>query len=363
MNSQATFSIGNRILGENYPAFIVAEVSANHRQDLNLALEMIRSAKACGADAVKFQTYTPDTMTLDLRTEHFMIEHPKWGGQTLHSLYESAYTPWEWFPELQKTARECDIIFFSTAFDPTSIDFLEELEVPVHKIASFELTDIPLISYAAGTGKPLIMSTGMASEEEIEDAVKAALDGGAPEILLLKCVSSYPAELSDMNLRAITRMRDKYGCCIGFSDHSRGNTASVAAVSLGAVFIEKHFILDKSVETPDSFFSIDPDELKDLVETVRDLKQGLGNDDSSRLEQERDSNIFRRSLFVVEDVKAGEIFTKHNIRSIRPGSGLKPKYLPEIIGQKATCDIAKGTPLAWNLVRKLPDGVHAGESS
>lgn len=346
------FNIGQNKLGEKHPVFIVAEISANHGQDFDMAIEMIRSAKACGADAVKFQTYTPDTMTLDLKTEPFMIYHHKWGGKSLYDLYKKAYTPWEWFPALKEECIKNDIIFFSTAFDVTSVDFLESLDVPVHKIASFELTDISLIKYMAKTGKPLIISTGMANEDEINEAVKAARDAEVKELMLLKCVSSYPTDPKDMNLRSIRALKEHYKCCVGFSDHTLGTTVPIAATTLGVMFIEKHFILDKSKETPDSFFSINPKELKDLVSNVRMIEECLGDEDVVINKQEKDSVNFRRSLFIVEDVRKGEMLTEKNVRSIRPGQGLKPKYYNDVVGKVACQDIKKGTPLDWSLIQK-----------
>ena len=332
--------------------FIAAEISANHGQKLSRAIKMIRAAKACGADAVKFQTYTPDTMTIDVRNKHFTIVHPKWGGQTLYQLYQKAFTPWNWFKKLKQVASDEGIAFFSTAFDRTSVDFLEDLGVFCHKIASFELVDIPLIEYMAKTRKPLILSTGMATLREIGEAVTAAKKAGASDITLLKCVSSYPAESKQMNLRSIQDMQKKFKLPVGLSDHTLGIAPSIAAVSLGATFIEKHFTLSRSVKTPDSFFSIEPSELKDLVHNVRLVEQSLGRVHYGLTRDEAKSLIFRRSLFVVRDMDAGEQFTSENVRSIRPSSGLMPKHLSSVLGRKATRRLTRGTPLSFNLVSK-----------
>ncbi|RKY25163.1 MAG: pseudaminic acid synthase, partial [Planctomycetota bacterium] len=306
---------------QNLSVLVFAEVSANHNQSFDTAVELINKAKECGADAVKFQAYTPETLTIDCDNEYFQIEHPEWGGQTLYELYKKAYTPWEWLGKLKKVADEVGIIFLCTAFDKTSVDLLEGLDICAHKISSFELVDLPLIEYVAKTGKPLIMSTGMADLSEIAEAVDTARKAGAEEISLLKCVSSYPANPEDMNLRTIPDMKERFGCPVGFSDHSMGIGASVCAVALGAAIIEKHFTLSRKIETPDSFFSIEPQELKELVENIRIAEKALGKVHYGLTEDERKSRTFRRSLFVVEDVKKGEVFTNSNIKSIRPANG------------------------------------------
>ncbi|MBW7989191.1 MAG: pseudaminic acid synthase [Planctomycetes bacterium] len=324
---------------------IVAEISANHRQDFDCAVEMIRAAKDCGANAVKFQAYTADTMTINSDKDCFVIDHPEWGGQTLYELYKKAYTPWEWFPELKKLADDLGLIFLCSAFDPSSIDMLEKLDICAHKIASFELVDLPLIEYAAQTGKPLIISTGMGSIEEIQDAVDAAKSAGAKEVILLKCVSGYPAKPEEMNLATIPNMRERFNCPVGLSDHSLGIVAAVSSVAFGACVIEKHFTLSRDDKTPDSFFSIEPQELRQLVEEVRIAKKAVGKIHYGLTDDERNSSVFRRSLFVVKDVKAGEKVTSENIRSIRPGHGLAPKYQKEIIGKRFLKDIPMGTPL------------------
>ncbi|MBL8013213.1 MAG: pseudaminic acid synthase [Candidatus Omnitrophica bacterium] len=330
--------------------FIIAEVSANHGQDFKTAVRMIHEAKRCGADAVKFQTYTPDTITLNSNKPCFQISHSKWRGQTLYGLYQKAYTPWEWFKDLKKEADKAGIIFFSAAFDPTAVDLLEDLDVPIHKVASFELNDLPLIAYMAKTRKPVIMSTGMATVSEIEEAVTTAKRAGASEVVLLRCVSSYPAQPKDMNLRTILDLKKRFKCTVGLSDHSMGATAAIAAVSLGAQVVEKHFILDKKTETPDSFFSINPKDLADLVEQVRITEEMMGGASYELSVEEKKNRMFRRSLFAVKDIAKGEELTPENVRSIRPANGLSPKYLTGILGRKAKISISYGTPLKQSFI-------------
>jgi len=343
-------SINSQADRDNKPALVIAEISANHGGSFDKAIALIKAAKECGADAVKFQAYTAETMTINVDNKYFQIEHPKWGGQTLYELYQKACTPWAWFGELKKTADDAGIEFLCTAFDKTSVDMLEELNIKTHKIASFELVDLPLIEYVAKTKKPLIMSTGMSSVCEIQDAVSVARKAGATDITLLKCISSYPAEPEDMNLVTIPHMKALFDCPVGFSDHSLGIGASVCAVTLGAAVIEKHFILSREEETPDSFFSIVPKELRMLVENVRIVEKAVGEISYGAGEREEKNRIFRRSLFVVEDIKAGDKFSATNIRCIRPGYGLSPKYLPEILGRTAKRNVKKGTPLGWELI-------------
>ena len=330
--------------------FIVAEISANHGQSFNRAVALIKKAKECGVDAVKFQCYTPDTLTINCDNKYFRIKHPKWGGQTLYQLYQKAYTPWNWFKKLKKIAESLGLIFFATAFDKTAIDFLEELDVPIHKIASFELVDLPLIEYIAKTKKPLILSTGMATLEEIKEAVDTAKKSGAKDIILLKCVSSYPARPDQMNLRTIPDMAKKLNLPVGLSDHTLGIATSIAGVCLGAKLIEKHFCLSRKIKTPDSFFSLEPEELKSLVENIRIAETSLGKIHYGLTEDEKKSRVFRRSLFVVKDIKKGEIFSQENIKSIRPADGLRPKYLKFILGKRAKRDIKRGSPLGWKLI-------------
>lgn len=336
---------------EKDKCLIAAEISANHAQRLDRAVAMIRKAAACGADAVKFQAYTPDTLTIDSAAKYFMIKHPRWGGQTLYKLYKKAYTPWKWFPRLKKEAEKCGLVFFATAYDRTSVDFLEDIGVPFHKIASFELVDTPLIEYAAGKKKPLILSTGMASLEEIRGAVSAAKRGGAAEIVLLKCVSSYPADPAEMNLRTMADMKKKFGVPVGISDHTIGTGVPVAAVALGAAMIEKHFTLSRSFKTADSFFSSEPEELKTLVSDVRAVEKALGSAKYGAMPSEKSNLMFRRSLFVVEDVKKGDKLDNRNVRSIRPADGLQPKCMPSVLGRRALRDMKAGTPLKKGMFR------------
>lgn len=331
-------------------SFIIAEISANHGQNFKKAVSMIKKAKECGADAVKFQTYTPDTLTINCRKKNFIIKHPDWGGQSLYDLYKKACTPWDWFAKLKKVADEEGIIFFSTAFDSTSVDLLESIKVPVHKVASFELVDIPLIEYMGRTQKPIIMSTGMATLPEIKEAVRTAKAAGAKNIMLLKCVSGYPAKPEEMNLRTIPDMIDKFKVPVGLSDHTMGTEVSVAAVSLGACIVEKHFTLSRKSKTPDSFFSLEPSEFKMLVENVRVVETALGKTHYGLTPDQKRSQVFRRSLFVVKDVEKGEIFTGENVRSIRPSAGLHPRQLEKILGRRAKKNIKKGMPLKSDCV-------------
>ena len=330
--------------------FIVAEISANHGQDFNRAVALIKKAKECGADAVKFQTYTPDTLTIDVNNKYFRIKHPKWKGQTLYQLYKKAYAPWSWFKKLKKIADDLGIIFFSTAFDKTSIDFLEELRVPFHKIASFELVDLPLIEYAAKTKKPLILSTGMATLSEIKEAVDTAERAGSQQIVLLKCVSSYPAKPQEMNLKTIAHMQKLFACPVGLSDHTLGIAVSIAAVCLGACLIEKHFTLSRRIETADNFFSIEPKELSELKQSIIIVERALGRVRYRLTDEEKKTKIFRRSLFTVRDIKKGELLTEDNVKSIRPADGLKPKYLEMILRRKAKVKIKRGMPLRRDLI-------------
>jgi len=344
------YNLQNSMKRNNHSVFIIAEISANHGQCLEKAIALTKAAKECGADAVKFQAYTPDIMTVDCNRKYFQVEHPEWGGQSLYELYKKAYTPWEWFGELKRVADDLGIIFLCTAFDKTAVDMLEGLDICAHKISSFELVDLPLIAYAAKTGKGLIISTGMGDISEIRDAVETARRAGADDIILLKCVSSYPAKAEEMNLRTIQDMKEQFNCPVGLSDHSLGIGASVCAVALGADVIEKHFTLSRGDDTPDSFFSIEPAELKSLVENIRVAEKAIGNVHYGITAEEERNRVFRRSLFVVEDIKAGQKFSEDNVRSIRPGYGLAPKFIDEVIGKTASCDIDKGTPFSWELV-------------
>ena len=338
--------INERIIGNTQPAYVIAEMSANHAGDIENAKKIIRAAKEAAADCVKLQTYTADTLTIDCDNEYFHITSGTWAGENLYSLYQRAYTPWEWHKELMEEAKKVGIDIFSTPFDKTAVDFLEELGMEFYKVASFELVDIPLLRYIARTGKPIIMSTGMATLEEIEDAVNAIREEGNDKIALLKCSSAYPAIPTDMNLRTIQDMKERFQVPTGLSDHSMGALGAVTAVALGANIIEKHFCLSREIENADSSFSMEPHEFKEMVEQIRMAERAIGNVSYGPTEQEKSNLSFRRSLFVVENVKKGEIFSEKNVRSIRPAHGMKPKYYQDIIGKKACRDIEKGTPVS-----------------
>jgi pseudaminic acid synthase len=332
--------------------FIIAELSANHGHKLEVAVETIKAAKRAGADAIKLQTYTADTLTIDCDNEYFTIKEGLWKGRTLYDLYKEAYTPWEWHEELFRVAKEEGLICFSTPFDKSAVDFLEELNNSIYKIASFEIQDIPLIEYAASKGKPMIMSTGIAELEDIELAVKTCRDAGNNDITLLKCTSSYPAPIEEANLATIPDLKKRFGVKVGLSDHTLGIVAPVVAVTLGARVIEKHFILDKSIGGPDSSFSLDEKEFTEMVAAVRQAEKAVGEVSYKLTEKVKASRKFARSLFVVKNIKKGEMFTEENVRSIRPGYGLHPKYLKEVVGKVAKKDIEKGTPLGWKLINK-----------
>ena len=347
----AKFQIGQRSIGTGEPVYVIAELSANHKQDFEKAKRIVRAAKEAGADAVKLQTYTPDTMTVDSKRACFVVGGGTlWDGRTLYELYGEAHTPWEWQPKLKEYADELGLDLFSSAFDPSAVDFLETMNVPVHKIASPELVDLPLIEKMARTGKPLIISTGMATLAEIEEAIGAARAAGAKEIALLRCTSSYPASADEMNLRSIPDLAERFGLPVGLSDHAPGIAVSVAAVALGASLIEKHLTLSRADGGPDAAFSMEPQEFRSLVEAVRSAEVSLGHVQYGPTEHERRTLPFRRSLFVVRNVKKGEMFTEDNVRSIRPADGLHPKHLPEVVGRRAACDIEQGTPVTWGLM-------------
>jgi pseudaminic acid synthase len=345
--------INVRRIGPGYPVYIIAEMSANHNGVFEKAVEIVRAAKAAGADAVKLQTYTPDTMTIDKRDGCFLIKGTPWDGCSLYELYGQAYTPWDWQPDLKRCADELGMDLFSTPFDTTAVDFLEEMQVPAYKVASFENVDIPLLRKIASTGKPVILSTGMATLKEIEEAVDTLRTSGTPQVALLKCTSAYPAAIEEMNLRTIPHLAGKFNVPSGLSDHTLGTTAAVASVALGACIIEKHMTLSRSMPGPDTAFSLEPHEFKEMVAAVRCVESALGKVSYGSSEREAVSRVFRRSLFVVKDIKKGEKFTGENVRSIRPGFGLHPRYMDRIIAQSAGCDILRGTPLSWNLVEEL----------
>jgi pseudaminic acid synthase len=349
MTSEIT--IGNRCIGPGKPTYVIAELSANHNQDFETARAIIHAAKDAGADAIKLQTYTADTITMRSDKEYFRITGGTlWDGRILHDLYQEAFTPWEWQPKLKEIANDLGMHLFSSAFDDSAVDFLEQMNVPVHKVASCELVDIGLIQKMARTGKPLILSTGMASEEEIAEAVEAARGAGAPQIALLKCTSAYPARPEEANLITIPELVRRFGCPAGLSDHTMGIAVPVAAVALGACIIEKHLCLRRADGGPDSVFSLEPHEFKAMVEAVRTAEKALGSVQFAPGPSEAASRKFRRSLFVVEDIKKGDVFTKQNVRSIRPADGLHPRHFHEILGKHAACDVERGTPLSWTLV-------------
>jgi len=329
--------------------FIIAELSANHGHDINIVKKSMKAAKESGADAIKIQTYTADTLTIDSNKEYFQLDSGTiWDGRTLYDLYSEGTLPWEWHEELMKYAVELDLIFFSTPFDNSAVDFLEDLNVPVYKIASFEAMDIPLVEYTASKGKPMIISTGVSTLSDIEEAVAACKRVGNENIVLLKTTSSYPAKVEDANLNTIPNLKETFDVEVGLSDHTMGITVPVLSVALGARVIEKHFILDKSIGGPDASFSLTPTEFSEMVQSVREAEKALGKVDYSMSEGKKNNRLISRSLFIVEDVQTGETLTEKNVRSIRPGHGLEPRYYNDVIGKKATQDLERGTPLAWS---------------
>jgi pseudaminic acid synthase len=343
--------INQKGIGPGHPVYIVAELSANHHQDFDQAVRIIRAAKEAGADAVKLQTYTADTITIRSDREEFRIGGGTlWDGRTLYELYREAYTPWEWQPKLKQVADNLGLDLFSSPFDATAVDFLENMNVPAHKLASFELVDIPLIQKMAQTGKPLIISTGMAALEEIEEAMQTAHQAGATQIALLKCTSAYPAPPDEMNLRTIPELASRFGVPVGLSDHTTGISAPVVAVALGACIIEKHITLSRMLKGPDSTFSLEPQEFKAMVEAVRVAERAMGEVRFGVGAHEAGSRVFRRSLFVVEDIKRGQLFNGDNVRSIRPAHGLHTRHLHDVLGRRASRDIERGTPLRWELI-------------
>lgn len=350
--------IEGRTIGPDQPPYVIAELSGNHNGEIARALKLIDAAQEAGADAVKLQTYTADTITIDHDGPGFRIEGGLWDGRSLHELYEDAHTPWEWHPELFEYARERGITIFSSPFDTSAIDFLEGLNAPAYKIASFEAIDLPLIQYAAKTGKPLVISTGMCTPEETDEAVQAARTGNnGGGLALLHCVSAYPAPADEANLRTIPNLASRHGITTGLSDHTLGTAVAVAAVAQGACIIEKHVTLARADGGPDAAFSLEPGELKILVEDCRTAWAALGVPRVVPEQSEKANVQFRRSLYAVADIKAGDVLTEHNVRSIRPGYGLAPKLLPEVLGRKAKSDITRGTPLDLSL---LEDGDDAG---
>lgn len=344
--------IGRFDIGPMHRPFVIAEMSGNHNQSLERALKIVEASAKVGAHALKIQTYTADTMTLDLAEGEFFISDPNslWQGKSLHRLYQEAYTPWEWHRPIFDKCKELGIIGFSTPFDETAVDFLEGLNVPCYKIASFENTDIPLIRKVAATGKPTIISTGMATVAELDEMVRTARDAGCRYLILLKCTSSYPATPADSNLLTIPDMRARFGCEVGLSDHTMGVGAAVAAIALGATVIEKHFTLRRADGGVDSAFSMEPDEMHALVTETGRAWQALGKVQYGATEAEKGSLVFRRSLYIAEDLKAGDVLTRKNLRAIRPGYGLPPKYLEKLLGRKVNRMVKKGTPMQWELV-------------
>ncbi|PIT86548.1 MAG: pseudaminic acid synthase [Candidatus Magasanikbacteria bacterium CG10_big_fil_rev_8_21_14_0_10_43_6] len=350
---------GERTIGTGHPCFIIAEMSGNHNHDYNKAVEIIHAAAAAGADAVKLQTYTPDTMTIDCDKPAFTVNNEDnpdlWKGKNLHALYQTAYTPWEWQPKLQHVAKEAGIVLFSTPFDPTAVDFLEDMHVPLYKIASYEATDLVLLRAVAKTGKPVIMSVGFATLEEVTWAIQTLRDNGAGEIIVLHCVTGYAgeADLSAMNLRTMLDIGKRFNVTVGFSDNNGGIEVPITAVAMGATVVEKHFMIDRNEGGPDARFSVQPNEFEGMVKGIRKTEKIMGTIRyGCQSPQEEENTFFRRSLFVVENMKKGEVFTEKNMRSIRPSVGMESKYYDDVLGATATQDIERGTPLQWELIQK-----------
>jgi len=345
--------IDKKYIGDNHPVFIIAELSGNHNNDYYKAIELIDIAVDAGVDAIKIQTYTPDTITIDCDNEYFQVNvNDAWKGQTLYNLYQKAYTPWEWQPKLKKYAESKGVMLFSTPFDTTAVDFLEKMNVEMYKVASFEVVDIPLLKRIGQTKKPVIMSRGMASEEEIKLAIDTLKKAGSKEIVILHCISSYPAEPEEMNLATIYDIVDKYKLISGLSDHSLGIVAPVVAVALGAKVIEKHLTIKRSYGGPDAAFSLEPTEFKEMVKSIRVAEKAIGKPTYGVGKKEKNSIVFRKSLFFVKDIKKGEKITNKNVRSIRPGHGLAPRYYDKVMGKITTKDIERGTPLSWEIIEK-----------
>ena len=344
--------IGNYNIDKNSPAFIIAELSANHNGSIKTAIETIKAAKRAGANCIKLQTYTSDTMTIDSDKEDFIIKGTIWEGKNLYKLYKEAYTPWEWHKELFKVAKKEGLVCFSSPFDKTAVDFLETLDVPAYKIASFEITDIPLIEYVASKGKPIIISTGIATLEDIELAIDACKRLGNSNIALLKCTSSYPAPIEEANICMIKDLAKRFNVISGLSDHTIGSTVPIVATALGAKIIEKHFIIDRSIGGPDASFSMNEEEFTEMVKCIRKAESAIGKIDYSLSEKQKKSKDFSRSLYIVEDIKKGEIITDKNVRSIRPGFGLHPKFLSEVLGKKTNKNVFKGDRLDLDIISK-----------
>ncbi|RKF19647.1 pseudaminic acid synthase [Alginatibacterium sediminis] len=344
--------IDNKYIGKGCSPYIIAEISANHNGSIDNALSLIKAAKKSGADAVKIQTYRADTITLDSNKLEFQISGGLWAGKTLYELYESAYTPWEWHQELFDFANKLGVTLFSSPFDNSAVDLLEDLNTPAYKIASFEAIDLPLIKYVAATGKPMIISTGMANQLEIQEAIDTAKSAGCSQLAILHCVSGYPAPASDYNLNTLVDMQEQFGLVTGLSDHTIDNTTAITAVALGASIVEKHVTLDRLGGGPDDSFSIEPKELKQLCSSAQTAWSALGHVSYSQASSEKENAQFRRSLYACKNIQKGELFTTDNVKSIRPGFGLAPKYLDEIIGLRADCDIDHATPISWGIVSR-----------
>lgn len=352
MPLKSEYKIAGRVIGPDHPPFIIAEMSGNHNQSFDRALEIVDAVAGAGAHALKLQTYTADTMTLDLKRGEFLIDDSRslWNGKSLYELYEEAHTPWEWHEPIYKRCRELGLICFSTPFDETAVDFLEELDTPCYKISSFENADIPLIRKAANTGKPLIISTGMATVAELDETVRVARADGCKDLILLKCTSTYPATPKNLNLLTIPHMREYFKCEVGLSDHTMGITAAVSSIALGATVIEKHFTLSRSDGGVDSAFSMEPDELAALVAESENAWKALGIVNYGPTEDENYYFVFRRSLYIAKDISAGEILTSRNLRCVRPGFGMAPKYLNAVLGRTVARKAKSGTPLSWDLI-------------
>jgi N-acetylneuraminate synthase len=345
--------INNTSIGENYPPYIVAEMSANHNGNIESAFDIIRKAKENGANAVKIQTYRPDTITIKSNKDDFMIKNGLWKGKSLYDLYKWAHTPWEWHKDLYDFANKVDITIFSSPFDKTAVDLLEDLNTPAYKIASFEIIDIPLIRYVASTKKPMIISTGMANIAEINEAVEAAKESGCSQLALLHCVSGYPAPASDYNLRTVSDIINRFKLTTGISDHTLNNVTAITSIALGVSIIEKHFTLDRGAGGPDDIFSIEPNELKELCNNAYTAWTSLGDINYSRKDSELENLKFRRSLYFIKDLKKGEVISEENTKSIRPGYGLKPKFFDKIYGKPVNCDISRGTPVKKEFFDKI----------
>lgn len=355
MSVSSVFSINGRRIGKNESPYIIGELSGNHLGDLDRALALLEVIAQSGADAAKLQTYTADTITINHTGPEFQIEEGPWAGRTLHELYDESHTPWKWHPKLFAKAKDLGITLFSSPFDATAVEFLEKLKVPAYKIASFEIIDLPLIECIASTGKPLIMSTGLATFDEIGEAIEMARSTGCKELALLHCISGYPTPPEEANLAVIKTLEDKFKVVVGLSDHTLGTVVAVSAIASGAVIIEKHVALNRSDGGPDAGFSLEPDEFSEMTRSCHTAYKAVGQPQSNRTQSEIGNLIFRRSLYVVKSIEAGKVFSKENLRSIRPGYGLEPKYLPTVIGRRAVRNLTRGTPLSWDDIENVSE--------